>query len=57
MLHKAERGKQAWPDDVTILFKVDWRQKLKNDEVTKSQIKFVVQMNADFNTIDRHVRA
>ena len=28
-----------------------------NDEVTKAQIKFVVQMNADFNTIDRHVRA
>ena len=32
-----------------------------NDEVTKSQIKFVGQMNAwmnaDFNTIDRHVRA
>ena len=28
-----------------------------NDEVTKSQIKFVRQMNADFNTIDRHVRA
>ena len=25
-------------------------------EVTKSQIKFVVQMNADFNTIDGHVR-
>ena len=28
-----------------------------NDEVTKSQIKFVGLMNADFNTIDRHVRA
>ena len=28
-----------------------------NDEVTKSQIKFVGQMNADFTTIDRHVRA
>jgi len=30
---------------------------LINDEVTTSQIKFVVQMNADFNTIDQHVRA
>jgi len=32
------------------------RATIINDEVTKSQIKFVVQMNADFNTVDRHVR-
>jgi len=30
MLHNAECCKWAWPDDVTLQFKVDWRYKFKN---------------------------